>query len=127
MTTPWETSMALVFTYSWVAIDLVSTDPVRRISEKLVGLCLSRLRTSPSRGAPSHPAPALTGVIFLRPPPLGGGRVYASGEIAFGAAPKYQWHRKGMTRDSGVSFLCGVEAESPTMMLLLLPLFPCLF
>ena len=36
-------------------------DPVRGTSEKLVGPCLSRPLTSPSRGAPCHPAPDFPG------------------------------------------------------------------
>ena len=66
-TTPWETPMNLMFSYSRVVagrglwhspID----DPVRRTSEKLVGPYLPRPLTSPSCGAPRHPAPVLTGV-----------------------------------------------------------------
>ncbi|XP_060823356.1 uncharacterized protein LOC132911430 [Bombus pascuorum] len=59
--------MYLMFTYSRVAAGRRCgarqiADPVRRTSEKLVGSYLSRPLTSPSRGAPRHPASVPTGV-----------------------------------------------------------------
>ena len=62
-TTPWETPMNLMFSYSRVvAGHPPMADSVRRTSEKLVGPYLPRPLTSPSCGAPCHPAQALTGV-----------------------------------------------------------------
>ena len=59
--------MNLMFSYSRVAAGRRLSYPpmahsVRRTSEKLVGSHLPRPLTSPSCGAPCHPAPALTGV-----------------------------------------------------------------
>ena len=66
-TTPWETPMNLMFSYSRVVVGRrlghsPMADSVRRTSEKLVGPYLPRPLTSPSCGAPRHRAPASTGV-----------------------------------------------------------------
>ena len=59
--------MNLMFSYSRAVADQrlghpPMADSVRKTSEKLVGPYLSRPLTSPSCGAPRHPAPALIGV-----------------------------------------------------------------
>ena len=65
-TTPWQTPMNLIFSYSRVVAGrrlwhLPNVDSERRTSE-LVGPYLPRPLTSHSCGAPRHSAPALTRV-----------------------------------------------------------------
>ena len=65
-TTPWQTPMNLIFSYSRVVAGrrlwhLPNVDSERRTSE-LVGPSLPRPLTSHSCGAPRHSAPALTRV-----------------------------------------------------------------